>query len=261
MSVTVVTCYYKIKSKHSFEEYDKWMNYFLNNVDCNLVIFTSPDLKEYLLEKRPGILREKTFIICKKLSDLDLSQKYSNKWDYQYSIDQHSRYGRTIECYIIWNSKLWFLKNTININPFNSDKFVWTDIGCLRESNYIPYLKNYPNYDFISNDKLDISLLNPITNKTQTFFLGETHFSGAIFGSHKDVILKIYDIFYQRLDEFINKKYFIGCDQQTIASIYNSNPNLFNPVCIIYLLPNNNNTDPWFSLWFYYTCHKNVITK
>lgn len=258
MSVTVVTCYYKIKSKHSFKEYDEWMNHFLNNVHCNLVIFTSPDLKEYLLEKRPGILREKTFIICKELSDLVLSRKYSHKWDCQYSIDKQLFSGRTIECYIIWNSKLWFLKHVIDINPFHSDKFVWTDIGCLRDSNNIPYLKNYPIYDLISNDKLDISLVNPITNTTQIYFVDEVHFSGAMFGSHKDVILKIYDILYQRLDEFINKNYFIGCDQQTFASIYNTNPTLFNPV-YQFALPNKR-IDPWFSIWFYYVHRGNVIT-
>ena len=253
MSATVVTCFYKIKSKHSFEKYDEWITLFLTNVHCNLVIFTSPDLKDYFLEKRPGILREKTFIICKELNDLDLSKKYSHLWDYQYSIDTLLHCGRTIGCYILWNSKLWFLKNAIDINHFNSDKFVWTDIGCLRESESVQYLKNYPNYYLISNDKLDIILLNPITNKTQYHFTNEVHFSAAIFGSNKDIILKIYNIFYQRFDEFINNNYFIGCDQQTISSIYNTNPELFNPIEINLLIKKNQRIDPWFLLWTYYT--------
>jgi len=56
MSSTVVSCYYKIKSKHSHNQYDKWINNFLQNIHCNLIIFTSPDLKEYLLQKRPDCL-------------------------------------------------------------------------------------------------------------------------------------------------------------------------------------------------------------
>jgi quinolinate synthase len=105
----------------------------------------------------------------------------------------------------------------------------------------------------ISNDKLDIILLNPITNKTQYHFINEVHFSAAMFGSNKDIILKIYNIFYQRFDEFINNNYFIGCDQQTISSIYNTNPELFNPIEINLLIKKNQRIDPWFLLWAYYT--------
>jgi hypothetical protein len=265
MSSTVVTCYYKIKSKHTFEKYDEWISIFLTNIDCNLFIFTSPDLKDYLLEKRQGILREKTFIICIELNDLYLSQKYLNKWNYQYSIDSSNpniTCGRTKECYIIWNSKLWFLKNAIEINPFNSDKFVWTDIGCLRNTNCIHYLKNYPIYHLISNDKIDIILLYPITNKMQLYFVNETHFSGAIFGSHKSIILKLYDIFYKRLDKFISNNYFIGCDQQTISSVYNTNSELFNPInpnlfiekiCMSQKIWKSYNISEYFLLWVYYT--------
>jgi len=264
MSSTVVTCYYKIKSKHSFEEYDNWITNFLTNVNCNLVIFTSPDLKDYLMEKRQGNV-EKTFIICKELYQLEIAVKYLHKWDYQYSIDKLLYCGRTKECYILWNSKLWFLKNAIDINPFDSDKFVWTDIGCLREPNNIRFLKNYPIYDLISNDKLDIALIAPVNDKTKNYFLDEVHFSGAMFGSHKDVIINIYNIFYQRFDEFINKEYFIGCDQQTIASIYNTNSELFNiiiPNHYIEILSEKFIDDeskfifedqPYFFLWFYLT--------
>ena len=105
MSVTVVTCYYKIKSKHTPEEYDVWLTNFLSNVCCNLVIFTSPDLVDYLNGKRQNNLKEKTHIISNELYNLELAQKYNKFWDYQYSIDKQHSCGRTKECYILWNSK------------------------------------------------------------------------------------------------------------------------------------------------------------
>jgi hypothetical protein len=267
MSSTIVTCYYKTKSKHSYQKYDEWITNFLPNIHCDLVIFTSPDLKDYLLEKRKGNLREKTFLVCKEFNDLYVCQNYSHKWNYQYSIDESLHCGRTKECYIIWNSKLWFLKIAIDINPFQSDKFVWADIGSIRDEYTPTYLHDFPNYHLISNDKLDIILLNPITNKNQYYFMNEVHFSGALFGSHKNVILQVYDLFYQRFDEFINKDYFIGCDQQTFSSIYNTNPELFNVIEPTLFIPKLKYRDKeftqlmdeycihdkfYFLLWFYY---------
>ena len=49
-SVTVVTAYYRIKSKHSAQTYDEWIRNLLLNVgdSCKMVIFTSPELLTYL---------------------------------------------------------------------------------------------------------------------------------------------------------------------------------------------------------------------
>ena len=51
-SVTVITCYYKVKSKHSFEEYSRWITNLLYAVrSANIIIFTTVGLdleKKYL---------------------------------------------------------------------------------------------------------------------------------------------------------------------------------------------------------------------
>jgi hypothetical protein len=252
MSTTVVTCYYRIPSKHSHIEYDRWLTDFISNIHCNLVIFTSHDLVEYLYEKRGAsshLLKERTKIIPIELEDIELAKKYN--WSKQYQLDKQTHTGRSKECYILWNSKLWFLKKAIEENPFLSDTFIWNDIGCLRTHNklIIQYLSNrYPIYEKISKDAIDIVLLRPFQNMNQHIFIDEVHFSGAQFGGHKEVLLRFYDLFYKRLDEHINKGVFVGCDQQTISSVYTENPQLFN--CII---PNKSWIDPWFFIWQYYS--------
>jgi hypothetical protein len=248
MSTTVVTCYYNFASKHSHQKYDEWITNFLTNVSCQLVIFTSPDLVEYLENKRLNFL-EKTKIIPINLSNLKLYNLYIDLWDYQYMLDKQKDTGRTKECYILWNSKIWFLKEAIRLNPFLSDKFIWTDIGCLRTNDSLTQFisNNYPIYDKISDSQIDIVLLEPI-NTEQKVFIDEVHFSGAMFGGHKDNILLLYDLFYTRLDEHIKQNIFVGCDQQTITSIYNDNRALFN--CIS---PKQIPFDNWFYLWIYYS--------
>tara|TARA_B110001450_G_C17360945_1_gene375495 strand:- start:30 stop:203 length:174 start_codon:yes stop_codon:yes gene_type:complete len=47
-------------------------------------------------------------------------------------MDPGKKCGRSIGCYVLWNSKFQFLKEAIDINPFKSNKFIWNDIGSMR---------------------------------------------------------------------------------------------------------------------------------
>ena len=248
-SATIVSCYYCIKSKHSPEQYDRWITNFLSTVQTTLVLFTSPDLQITLYDKCSENLKSRIKIIAIALYDLPLAKQHESAWDQQYEMDKQKQSGRTKECYILWNSKLWFLMQAIQENPFESDKFVWTDIGCLRtvDSEIQSKLIKYPLYDNISDTQLDIVLLSPF-QEYKLVFQDEVHFSGAIFGGHKDTILKIYDLFYNRLNAFIQQGLFVGCDQQTMASVYMTNSDLFHSITI----PEHIWIDPWFYMWQYY---------
>ena len=153
-SVTIVSCYYKVKSKHSHKNYNEWIHNFLHNLRNNIIIFTSENLLDYL--KDVGKHNSNMLIIKKNFAEIEILKKY-NIWNYQHKLDSQKNI-RTKECYIIWNSKMNFVKEAIELNPFNSDKFVWTDIGCLRDKRYCKLISNYPLYKNISSDKLDIVL-------------------------------------------------------------------------------------------------------
>ena len=244
---TLVSCYYKLgKSKHTHEEYDRWIRNLLVNINTNIVIFTSKTEKSYLetiLEMNKNIHYT---IIVKELYDLEINKLYPNIWESQEHMDPNKRCGRACGCYQLWNSKFHFLKEVIENNPYNSEYFVWNDIGNIRDKNIIPFLKSYPNKDKISQDKLDIVLLNGFT-KVQDFFCDEVHFSGSMFGGHKNTILMICDLYYKYFQYYIGNNRFIGCDQQIISSIFIKHMNLFNPI-----IPTEYKVDPWFYLYQYY---------
>jgi hypothetical protein len=202
VSATIVTCYYKVKSKHPHSKYNEWIYNFLYYLRNNIIIFTSEDLVNYL--KEIGKYNTKMMIITKNFEDIDIFKQY-NIWDHQYEIDPQKD-NRTKECYIIWNSKMNFLNEAINLNPFKSNKFVWTDIGCLRDKRYCNYIMNYPLYKNISNDKLDIVLINPFKNENQLIFQNELHLAGAIFGSSKETLKKIIPLYYYYFNEYIKNK-------------------------------------------------------
>jgi hypothetical protein len=105
-SVTIVSCYYKVKSKHSHSKYNEWISNFLQNLRNNIIIFTSEDLVDYL--KEIGKNNNQMMIIIKNFEDIDILKQY-NIWDYQYELDPQKNI-RTKECYIIWNSKMNFVR-------------------------------------------------------------------------------------------------------------------------------------------------------
>lgn len=246
METTIVTCFYKIISKHSYEMYIKWLSNLLNNIRCNIIIFTSKDQEKIIKNE---IHNAKYFFIIKNIEEFNISKKYNNDfWINQYKLDTQKNSGRTISCYKIWNSKFDMLKEAIEINPFKSDKFIWNDIGNMRNINNINLLKNYPVFHKISDNKLDIILLNNFKNENQIFFNNEIHFSGSIFGGHKDLILELHKLYYIYFELYVTNNKFIGCDQQIISTIYLKNKNMFN--CVY---PKNDVIDPWFYLYKHYS--------
>lgn len=247
MSSTLVTCYYKIPSKHDHNLYDNWIANLLENINSNIIIFTSSQLVSYL--KQFGKNNSNIVIIEKELKDMPINKKYFNNfWENQENIDKQKKCKRTKYCFQIWNSKFDFLKLAIKLNPFKSDKFIWNDIGSMRDVSFCNKLKNYPKYENISNNKLDLMLLEEYDDINQTFFHNETHVSGSIFGGNKDVILELHKLYYEYFDLYVKHNKFIGCDQQILSTLYLKNKEKINIV-----ITDNNVIDKWFYLYHHYT--------
>jgi hypothetical protein len=127
-------------------------------------------------------------------------------------------------------------------------------------------ISNYPIYNKISNDKLDIVLLKDFndstienieniethedTNFKNDIFQNEKHLSGSIFGGGKETLLKLIELYYQYFEEYLNKNLFIGCDQQILATLCVRHPELFN---LVTPPPHQNIIDEWFYMYHYYS--------
>ena len=261
---TIVSCFYKLSSsKHSIDEYDKWIRNFVLNINANLCVFTSSNGKEYLTDILKNNVGLKYHIIVKEINDYEIFKKYPNIWKEQEQKDPNKKCGRKRGCYILWNSKFDLLKEAIELNPFNSDKFIWNDIGNIRDERIVPLLKNYPNANNISDKKIDIVVLQKFNDLKQKFFQEEVHLSGSMFGGHKDTIMTLHKLYYNWFQEYLKNDKFIGCDQQILSSLVLHNFDLFNVI-----FPVNSKVDVWFYLYqyyankaekigFYFNCYKN----
>lgn len=236
--VTVVSAYYPMKSKHTIQEYIVWMQVW-KELPCNLVFFTTPELVEDFKELRGN---HPTKIIGMPFSELVAFKRYGTElWISQQKID-HEPY-HTPELYAIWYEKKEFVNKAIDLNPFNTSKFVWCDAGACRSPRWIPSIKNFPIADKIG-DKLMVLRRTDFEN--YEWYQGMDCVGGTILAGPAKVWKSYYDKYDLMIREYLEKGKFIGMDQSVIASVIKRNPELFT---IVPSLPIDDFTS-WFSFFF-----------
>lgn len=143
-TVTVVTAYYDIPSKLPRSGYLKHMENFLPKIPCNLYIFTDRADYAALYELRKPYLQQTKFII-KEFSELQ-EAKRMEVWKEQHEMDHENAY-HTPELYVVWQEKIRMVMEVINENAFNSEYFIWCDIGSFRSTGFSQNLTSFPDYN------------------------------------------------------------------------------------------------------------------
>jgi hypothetical protein len=219
--VTIVTCYFEISSKYPSNKYDEWMRNMLLNITTPMIIFC--DSKSY---NKIGYYRSKlvnsTLLIKTEITEF-FTYKYKKQWETTYLLDYNQL--DNIELYMIWSEKSNFLNISVNINPFSSEYFLWTDIGYFRQSSdHLPLksLYNFPSVDKFEN----------LTNKKKmllqyvTINNGLNIIGGGMFGGHKDIIPQWTELYYKTLEFFFDNNVFAGQDQHIMLFISMNYPEL-----------------------------------
>ncbi|OQV12713.1 hypothetical protein BV898_13034 [Hypsibius exemplaris] len=211
--VTVVTAYYNIPAKRSNTTYARWMRIFLRKIPCHLYIYTESEYESYFKSLRKDHLN-RTKIVVKPFTALKMS-KNMNLWMAQREMD-HERL-HTPELYVIWNEKVNFLAETIRDNAFDSDYFLWTDIGSFRDPRRTPELATYPDTE-VANHALGTSKvfflqmynftpgemhLSPVNGLPTHDFRYNDRLGGAVLGGHRNAVLRYEKIYYETLSKMV----------------------------------------------------------
>lgn len=257
--ITIVTGYFSIPSKFSNEKYWEWIQNFLS-LPCHMIIFTDQKNYSKIKELRKD---ENTKVIQIELSEF-VVYDYLDYWKYCKSIDREDYH--TPELYMIWAEKTFFLKRAIDLNPFNSKYFFWSDIGCIRKKEMLKHISTFPNLKSLNQfdiNKFYLSLIEPfqtidkimtkerisITHKNK----GEkccdeiNRIQGGFFGGNINSCLEWVDLFIKELALFISTKTFGGKDQYIFNHIYLKNPNKFNLLQPVSYNIENTEFNEWFS--------------
>ena len=220
---TVVTAYYKIPSKHSPERYSEWMANMLSLQDP-MVIFTQPDLVDELSKFRYHA-KNRTAIVPLSLGDLPIVSAFSTTfWEEQLGRDPEKGKHRSYKLFWIWLSKTWFVSEAIKLDLFRSEVFVWSDIGCFRNTNYfngktmVMHPERIPRGEVVQMAfrkpiPPNTSLFDDKFNHRSSFYHSGTHFAG-----YKDTIQSFHERFVETIDAFVANDMFLGDDQTVLQS-------------------------------------------
>lgn len=199
---TVVTAFYKFgKSKHSDDEYTEWIDNFFRCTTSPVVCFCESATP---FQKYTGVNR--TFVEIPfhayELTNPDWIEKWKNEWNRDPEKHIHSW-----ELYAVWALKQEFVHRAINLNAYNSQYFVWCDIGCFREPSNFPTTPR-----FAEDTRSKVSPGHILILKIHEGDMS-THIGGGVLAGDIQAWAGFRTSYLQTLNTFVAHGIFCGKDQ------------------------------------------------
>lgn len=231
--VTIVSCFYELaNSKHSREEYIRWITWFLEYVDQPIVMFGDGFILTILNAiRKEANLEGKLFTVQLPLSECKYSSAdWIEKWNLQKKLSNYPDLHNQ-ELFRVWANKSYFVEKAIERNPFGSEKFVWCDAGCWRDPIVAQYFgKGWPVANKILPGKMHFLTMyefqeyiqkanqsNTLETFVETYTLrAKPTIGGTILLGDKEAWTKIIPFYDEVLKLFIEKNKFAGDDQQVL---------------------------------------------
>lgn len=241
---TIVTAYFDIPSKHRKAEYLNWMQNILSLKDA-MVIFTTIDMVPTVKNLRFNA-SDKTVVVPMDINSIFAAKlKHQSFWENQLAMDPEKKLHKSYQLFWIWLSKSWFVTETIQKNPFNSEIFVWMDIGSFR-------INEYNNKKLILHEeiipKTAMLLMARSTPKiTKNMFVQKNKDNVWVSGAHMagriDVWGRFHDAFCNTIQGYVDQNLFVGEDQAVIQSTCQQHPTLCS-----FVTPDMVKGSVWFGL-------------
>lgn len=245
--VTLVSSYYRIPSKHSHAKYDAWIeNFMIVTTTVPSVIYGDDDSLSILQAKYPA---SPTRYYERRPFHAFATSRWD--WEKEVAADPETAIGHNARLYQIWAEKIFMVADTIRTNPFNTDKFVWCDIGCFRNREWLPRFVGFPHAPAIDSDRVSFLQMEPFTAEDAvavTGFLTDRFkdritVGGTMFAGGAQALLTFRDLYIAVLNEADTHSVFKGKDQNLYAWLTLKYPELF-----VRIQTRDIGYDPWFAL-------------
>lgn len=140
LQTTVVTAFYPMKSKHGIDKYLTWINNFCH-IQCSLVVYTDEQMAPIIQKMRKGL---PTRIIVKPFESYEMTTPAMMElWTKHHALDPEKAV-HTPALYAVWAMKQECVALTIQTNPFDTEWFVWCDVGIHRDPSKHSYYLEFP---------------------------------------------------------------------------------------------------------------------
>ena len=227
--VTFVTCFYAVRSKFDQNVYKQWIKNMLSIVNnFNLVIYTD-NVSYNIFKDFESIIKnnDKIKIVYKNLIDFHNFQ-YKDYWINNQKRNRLLSYVDW-QLLMLWAEKIFFVNDAKNNKYFESDWYVWCDIGYFRNrQNDTPLseLLNFPNQKRIDSLKENKIYYARINNDSTYFWRlirfikqgniipeNQQSVAGGFFIIHKDKIDWWKDTFDAKLQSYFTQGRLVKDDQ------------------------------------------------
>lgn len=237
-TITFSTCWYRLKSKFTFGEYEKWIDNMLSNVNNYfLVIYSDKESSDIFTPylKNPNIK-----LVLKPVEEF-YNYRYKEHWMKNHDANSYlSKRGVCWQVNMLWSEKIHFVKETVNKKYFDSDLYGWCDIGYFRGRPHrdlsMTQLQSWPNREKLSQldtEKIhygrpanDMRVLSSLWNLIQDKNVSglpripippeQISIAGGFFVLHKNKIEWWRETFDAKLRLYFENGYLVKDDQMII---------------------------------------------
>jgi hypothetical protein len=225
--VTVVTAFYRMKSKRSPQEYMEYAKTFMK-LSAPIVLFTDKEYAPQLKALRPAHLPLN--VIIREFDETETWKLYKSKWSEHYEMDHEKSY-HSPEVFAVWSQKMFFVDEIAQSNPFNTSAFYWCDIGAFRDPNISPtILATFPRSDILKKISPAI-LMNSVESLTKediqsNNFQHKDRIVGGLWGGTAEACKRWKKAYQSMLEQYFSQNKFAGKDQSVMISTYIADPSL-----------------------------------
>lgn len=245
---TLVTAYFNLTkcSDASKEICERDQTYYLSHsistlsMPHNLVIYCDEESLEKIKNIRPKYLENKTKYIIKEFDDFRFKKQShllnetfknyrerinSNRKINPYNFDNRN----TASYYLFCMSRYIMLKETIEINPFNSTHFCWINF-CIERMGFKNLIRLDEalavNRDKFSTCYIDYIPQSLVENTNEYFKWGRCSMCSGFFTGNKEYMYKICDLIEDKFLQYLELGYG-HADEQLYSPVYFENLELF----------------------------------
>ena len=229
--LTLVSAYFRIKSKSKYSEYLNWISNIVL-LNKSFVFYTNKEFMPILKEMRPKELHYKTVFIELEMEEFYSYKNYYNEFNKSFYIDNENSY-HTVPLYIVWAEKCKFLEKAIINNYFNSKCFYWIDAGIFHEprSEMQKYINTWPTTKKCFEDpRLVMGQVKYYSDKEKQRIINldrnailnlinNYNVDASMFGGQPINAMKFINYYYDALRLFIKNNLFIGKDQNIFTFV------------------------------------------
>jgi len=234
---TIITSFYDIRSLENgnisagVKKLDTYLNLsskFILSLEYPLIIYTEEKLVDKIWSIRPKEYHNITTIISKPLSDI-YYYKYVNKikeLQNSYIIKNRSLEKDTPFYTVLVNNKFWFIEDALELNPYNSEKFLWMDFGINHVAENTESIRRWFRSMPDKIRCLEVNL-NFDNNNYKEYFTEIRHnVAGGIISGTKENMLKYIKLCQDKCTSILDEEWY-QLEEAIMGMVTRDNPDLF----------------------------------